>query len=56
MKKFEIRLMTGDILNQEAVFYNIDIDNNLDMLILDDEGMEEIIATFKNWDYIRVVT
>lgn len=56
MKKFEIKLMTGDILNQEAHFYNIDGDNNLDLLILDEEGLEETIATFKNWDYVRQIT
>ncbi len=54
MKNFEVGM--GDkIITVIAEYYEEDINSHLDFLNIDEEGLEDYIATFKTWDYVRVL-
>jgi len=55
MNRFEIMLMTGDHMQIDADCYNTDESGNLDLMIYNQEGLDEAVATFKNWSFIRLI-
>lgn len=53
MKRFNVKI--GErIYNYEGEAYNIDGDG-LNIIIYDSEGLDEYVATFKDWSFIMTM-